>query len=110
MVALLGIALRAVNLTVRPLSTDEPIIVGRALAVAQGGLVPPAFDYPSLPAYLVGGVLRAVAVVRPSVLTDELEPYILSRLLFVAVSGVLIVLVGLLGPRKRGKGPSPRAP
>jgi hypothetical protein len=97
LIALMGVVLRSVNLVSRPLGTDEPTIVGRALIVAQGELVPAGFDYPPLSSYLVGAVLRVVAVVRPSVLTHELEPYLVSRGVFILLSGILIVMVGLLG-------------
>lgn len=96
-IAVLGMLLRSVNVAARPIGTDEPTIVNRAVAVAHGELIPPAFDYPPLPAYVVGSVLRVVAWVRPTVLTDDLAPYVVGRGVFIALSGLLILLVGLLG-------------
>lgn len=95
--AVIGMALRAFNLFDAPIRTDEPTITLRAVAAARGDLVPSGFDYPPMAAYVLGILLRITALVDPDVLTSATAPYDIGRVLFTLLSGVGIVLTGLLG-------------
>lgn len=95
--AVLGVALRSINLFDAPIRTDEPTITLRAVAAARGDLLPSGFDYPPLGAYVLAIVIRVVAVVNPDVLTSDSGPYAVGRVLFTLLAGIGIVLTGLLG-------------
>ncbi|MGI9016499.1 MAG: glycosyltransferase family 39 protein [Euzebya sp.] len=102
---LLALMLRVMNIFDAPIRTDEPTITLRAVAAAQGQLVPSGFDYPPFAAYVLAVVLRLVAVVDPDVLVD---PYPVSRLVFLVLSCVGVGLVGWLGVLVGGEDPRRR--
>ncbi|HWB70820.1 MAG TPA: phospholipid carrier-dependent glycosyltransferase [Egibacteraceae bacterium] len=76
---------------------DEPTVVGRALGVLDGQLVPPQFDWPPLSAYVMAAAVAVTGLVEPGLAADPGRLYLLGRLLFLAVAVTAVALTGLLG-------------
>ncbi|HEX2028399.1 MAG TPA: phospholipid carrier-dependent glycosyltransferase, partial [Nitriliruptorales bacterium] len=96
----LAAALRTVTLTAhlpQLVAPDEPTTVERAAAALRGDLVPPAWDWPPTAAYLLAGVARVLAAVRPQLLdADHADLYTLGRWVSALVSVVVVALTALL--------------
>lgn len=107
-IALLAAVLRFADLGAHLpalISPDEPTVARRALAVLDGNLVPPQWDWPPLSSYLLAGALLLVRPFAPDLVEDPARLYLFGRAVFATVSVAAVVLTGLLGaavvPRDR---------
>ena len=93
---------------------DESVVIARAVRVARGHANPEFFAYPSLLFYVLGAVLRGVAVVvRPAAGDSVLSPaalvvdpsplYVAGRILSASCGVISVYLVFRLGRETYGR-------
>lgn len=98
-IALAALALRTVALGAHVpqlIGPDEPTVVNRALAVLDGQLVPPAWDWPPLSSYLLAAALALGRPLAPGLTEDPVRLYVFGRVVYALVSTSVVVATGLL--------------
>lgn len=76
---------------------DEPTVALRALAVLDGDLVPPQWDWPPLSSYLLAGGLALARPFVAGVTEDPARLYGFGRVLYAMVSVLTVLATGALG-------------
>jgi len=99
-IALVALALRTIALGAHVpqlLGPDEPTVANRALAVLDGQLVPPAWDWPPLSSYLLAGVLALARPLAPGLTEVPARLYVFGRVVYALVSTGAVLGAGVLG-------------